>query len=113
MIKSVAGRLPGCPGWPVAGAWLLRPVCGVIPSYFWILALSNMVQIGGWALPGGCPVGLGRLSGPEAVAGTVARSSDNFILTRQGSLGWELRALYFRVVLFVRSGPVGFFLKPF
>ena len=50
---------------------------------------------------GGCPVGLSRLSGPEAVAGTVARSSDNFILTRQGSLGWELRALYFRVVVVV------------
>ena len=55
----------------------------------------------------------GRLPGPEAVAGTVATSSDNFILTRQGSLGWELRAIYFRVLsCLVRSGPVGFFLGP-
>ena len=42
----------------------------------------EMVQFGGRRLPGcpgGCPVGLGRLSGLEAVAGYVARSSDNFI----------------------------------
>ena len=39
---------------------------------------------------GGCPVGLGRLSGPEAVAGTVARSSDNFIWVSSGCpvAGW-------------------------
>ncbi len=40
--------------------------------------------------PGGCPVGLGRLSGPEAVAGTVASSSDHFIWVSSGCpvAGW-------------------------
>ena len=101
MVKSVAGRLPGSPGWPVGGLGVAFEAS--LSSHTKLFLNFGALENGPsrWLgvarrLPG-CPVGLGRLSGPEAVAGTVARSSDNFILTRQGSLGWELRALYFYV----------------